>query len=107
MGTVRMRIALFACLLTLLSASHAFAQITAATISGTVNDESAGVLPGVTIEVKNLDTGLTRSVVTDGNGLLHHPRSAARPRTRSRPACRLRQRGPERHRAHRRPASGA
>ena len=68
-----MRIALFACLLTLLSASHALAQITAATMSGTVNDETGGVLPGVTIEAKNLDTGQTRSVVTDGNGLFTMP----------------------------------
>jgi len=73
MGTVRIRIALLACLLTLIGASHALAQITAATVSGTVNDESAGVLPGVTIEVKNLDTGLTRSMTTDGNGFFTIP----------------------------------
>src|SRR5262245_12398648 len=73
MGTVRIRTAVFACLLTLTSAGHALAQITAATMSGTVNDESAGVLPGVTIEVKNQETGLTRSVVTDGNGFFTIP----------------------------------
>jgi hypothetical protein len=73
MGTARMRIALFACLLTLTGASHVLAQITAAMLSGTVNDQSAGVLPGVTIETKNLDTGQTRTVVTDGNGFFTIP----------------------------------
>ena len=49
--------------------SHeAVAQITAATISGTIKDETGGVLPGVTVEVKNLDTSLSRTAVTDGNG---------------------------------------
>src|SRR6266508_3543115 len=46
----------------------AYAQITAATVSGTVKDETGGVLPGVSIEVKNLDTGLSRTAITDGNG---------------------------------------
>ena len=85
MGTVRIRIALLACLLTLTGASHALAQITAATISGTVNDESAGVLPGVTIEVKNHDTGLTRSMTTDGNGFFTIPGLPPGPATRSKP----------------------
>jgi hypothetical protein len=48
--------------------SPALAQITSATISGTIKDETGGVLPGVDVGVRNLDTGLTRSVVTDANG---------------------------------------
>jgi hypothetical protein len=51
----------------------AFAQITAATISGTIKDETGGILPGVSVEVKNLDTGLTRTVHTDGNGYFTIP----------------------------------
>ncbi len=50
------------------SAADAMAQITAATLSGTIKDETGGLLPGVSVEVKNLDTGTARSVVTDGNG---------------------------------------
>ena len=50
------------------TASLAVAQITSATISGTIKDETGGVLPGVDVVVSNLDTGLTRSVVTDSNG---------------------------------------
>src|SRR5881409_499217 len=49
-------------------ASHAAAQITSATISGTIKDETGGVLPGVDLVITNLDTGLTRSAVTDSNG---------------------------------------
>src|SRR5207248_3841292 len=44
------------------------AQITSATISGTVKDQTQAVLPGVDIVVKNVDTGLTRSIVTDAAG---------------------------------------
>ena len=50
------------------TASLALAQITSATISGTIKDETGGVLPGVDLVIANLDTGLTRSAVTDSNG---------------------------------------
>jgi len=70
MRTVR---ALFVAVLTLASASAALAQITAATMSGTINDETGGVLPGVTVDLRNLDTGQTRTVSTDGNGLFAIP----------------------------------
>ena len=52
---------------------EASAQITAATISGAVRDETGGVLPGVDVVVRNLDTGLTRAVVSDDNGLFTIP----------------------------------
>src|SRR2546425_820725 len=54
-------------------ASLAVAQITSATLSGTIKDETGGVLPGVDVVVKNVDTGLTRSVVTDSNGYFTVP----------------------------------
>src|SRR5258705_10761723 len=53
--------------------SVAVAQITSATISGTIKDETGGVLPGVDVVVKNLETGLTRSAVTDSNGYFALP----------------------------------
>ncbi len=54
-----------------LSAGPAFAQSQAAngTIEGTVADTQGGVLPGVTVTVSNIDTGLQRSLVTNENGL--------------------------------------
>lgn len=53
--------------------SPAFAQITSATISGTIKDETGGVLPGVDVVISNVDTGLTRSTVTDANGYFAVP----------------------------------
>ena len=49
-------------------APAAFAQITAGTVSGTIKDETGGILPGVDVVIKNRDTGVTRTAVTDGNG---------------------------------------
>ena len=37
-------------------------------IQGTVMDPSGGVLPGATVQVKNIGTGLARSAVTDSQG---------------------------------------
>ena len=51
----------------------AFAQITSATISGTVKDQTNAVLPGVDVVVKNVSTGLTRTGVTDANGYFTLP----------------------------------
>ena len=53
--------------LIILSSATVSAQ-TLATISGTVKDESGAVLPGVSVEVKNVETGLTRTLVTDDQG---------------------------------------
>jgi hypothetical protein len=61
--------------LSLALAAPAFAQSQAAngTIEGTVTDSSGGVLPGVTVTVSNLDTGLERSMVTNEKGLYRAP----------------------------------
>src|SRR6266704_3326758 len=39
-----------------------------ALIQGTVMDSSGGVLPGATVQVRNIGTGLARSAVTDSQG---------------------------------------
>jgi hypothetical protein len=58
--------------LTFAVAPTAFAQITAATISGTSKDQTGAALPGVDVVVKNPETGLARSALTDaGIGLYH------------------------------------
>jgi hypothetical protein len=46
----------------------ASAQATTGSISGTVTDESSAILPGVTITVTNIDTGVVRAQVTDTRG---------------------------------------
>lgn len=46
----------------------AAAQVDRATVSGTVKDATAGVLPGATVEVRSLETGASRVVVTEAAG---------------------------------------
>src|SRR6185436_3555599 len=60
-------------LIVLAVAPRTFGQITSATISGTVKDQTQAVLPGVDVVVKNVDTGLSRSAVTDANGYFTIP----------------------------------
>src|SRR2546430_11848213 len=54
-------------LILLLTAGFAWAQGTAQ-LSGTVRDESGGVLPGVSVTVTQTNTGLVRTTVTDATG---------------------------------------
>jgi hypothetical protein len=51
----------------LLSAA-ALGQATSAAISGTVADESGGILPGVEVTVTNTDRGTTRNTISDDEG---------------------------------------
>src|SRR5881628_992120 len=44
------------------------AQGTTGTIYGTVVDQSRSVLPGATIQVKNVENGSTRTLTTDARG---------------------------------------
>ena len=60
-----------AVLLLVIGAAPLFAQ-SSATIVGVVRD-SGGVLPGATVTVRNVDTGLTRSVPTGGDGAFRFP----------------------------------
>src|SRR5919197_5943018 len=55
-------------LLALAAPSAADAQATTGTISGAVTDQSKAVLPGVTVVVRNMETGATRQLVTDERG---------------------------------------
>ena len=62
-------------LVALLCASPAFAQSQAinGTIEGTITDDSGAVLPGVTVTVTNLDTGASRSVLSNEAGVYRAP----------------------------------
>src|SRR5687767_2562210 len=55
------------CLL-LTCAALAQTQITTGVVQGTVVDESEAVVPGATVEVKNLETNLSKTLTTDGEG---------------------------------------
>ena len=49
-------------------AAPAAAQGESGVITGTVADAQGGVLPGVAVTVRNVDTGFTQTAVTEGNG---------------------------------------
>ena len=49
------------------------AQTVTGTIQGTVSDTSGGVLPGVTVVIKHMDTGAERNVVTNESGFFSAP----------------------------------
>src|ERR1700676_2500720 len=57
----------------MLLASRADAQISGATLSGTVTDQSGGVVPQATISIKNVATGITRSNTTTAAGFYSAP----------------------------------
>jgi hypothetical protein len=52
----------------LLCASQSVAQLTTGTITGTVADQSGAAVPGVSISVKNEDTGIIRTAATNARG---------------------------------------
>src|SRR3989441_10920755 len=51
----------------------ALAQVNAATISGTVHDETGAVLPAVNVTIQNQDTGSARTVTTNETGRYSAP----------------------------------
>jgi outer membrane receptor protein involved in Fe transport len=59
--------------LTLFAGVSTFAQTFRGTILGSVTDSSGGAVPGATVTVKNLDTGLVRTVTTSDDGTYSAP----------------------------------
>jgi len=49
-------------------ASPAAAQTATGTLAGTIHDTTGAVLPGVNVTIRNVATGATRAVTTDGEG---------------------------------------
>lgn len=64
---VAMRTATLA-LITMLPACYVQAQRVTATMVGTVSDPQGGVIPGVNVEAKNIDTGIAQHTMTNGTG---------------------------------------
>ncbi len=66
----KMRVVVFVLALVLVMTSSAWgqAQITTGVIQGTVLDATGAVVPGATVEVRNLDTNFTRTLTTDEDG---------------------------------------
>src|SRR6266550_90379 len=55
-------------ILAIASVVNAQTQITTGTIQGTVIDANGAIVPGANVEIKNLDTNLSRSLTTDDGG---------------------------------------
>ncbi len=65
---------LFAVAVTLfLGVPAAYGQSDTALVLGTIKDSQGGVLPGVSVNVRNVDTGLSRTSVTDEGGTFRLP----------------------------------
>ena len=64
-----MRRLLLALTLWLACGTAAFAQFETGAITGTVRDDSGGVLPGVTVTLTNMDTGVVQTAVTNDAGV--------------------------------------
>ena len=58
----------FRLLVFVVSVASAHAQSSSAAVQGVVTDPQGGVLPGVTVVVTNVETGLVRELPTDGSG---------------------------------------
>jgi len=55
-------------ILTILSSAPSSAQVTGATLSGTITDSSGGVLPNSQLVITNVATGVTTRVTTNSDG---------------------------------------
>src|SRR5450631_3977946 len=60
--------ALLVALIGLALAPSAFGQGAGASIDGIAKDQQGGVLPGVTVTLRNQDSGVTRTSVTETDG---------------------------------------
>src|SRR5262249_2487969 len=56
-----------------LASVSATAQLTTGTITGSVTDESKALIPGVDVTVRNTETGLTRTTLSNEQGRYEAP----------------------------------
>jgi hypothetical protein len=59
--------------MSVLLASHAYAQTSGATLSGTVTDQSGGVVPQAAVSIKNVATGIERANTSNAAGFYSVP----------------------------------
>src|SRR5262245_12796636 len=57
----------------LLLSEMCFAQVITGTISGRISDSTGAVIPGATLILRNVETGITRSQITDAGGRYRIP----------------------------------
>ena len=73
MSSILVRLLSFAVAAALALPATALAQVSSGKILGAVQDQSAGALPGVTIVVRNVETGVSRETVTNTRGRFEVP----------------------------------
>jgi len=64
----KLRVLVFACT-TLLCSTTVFAQFDSAAVSGAIRDASGAILPGVTVALTNVASGISRDAVTNESGI--------------------------------------
>jgi outer membrane receptor protein involved in Fe transport len=73
LAEVRRRVLLLVLASTILCVLPARAQVSGATLSGTVRDSSGAVVPGAAVAITDVATGVTRNVVSDSAGFYTAP----------------------------------
>ena len=63
-------------LISLLATGRANAQVSGATLSGTVTDPTGAILPKAQIAINNIATGVNRNIETDSAGFYNAPNLA-------------------------------
>jgi Carboxypeptidase regulatory-like domain/TonB-dependent Receptor Plug Domain/TonB dependent receptor len=66
-------VSVFVILISSLFAEQGYAQVTGATLSGTITDPSGAVVPNAQVSMRNTATGVTRTVTADTAGLYVAP----------------------------------
>ena len=74
--TLAMRLSAILLGTTLLITMPGTAQVTTGTILGTVEDQTGAVLPRAKVAVRNVDTGISRTVFSDETGRYRLPQLA-------------------------------
>ena len=67
----------FLCLLFVFTVNTVFAQFDSATVLGAIRDTSGAAMPGVTVTLKNIDTGLSVNAQTDATAIFNSPTSGS------------------------------
>src|ERR1700722_11492213 len=73
MGIVRDRLAYTMLALAVIFSAPVHAQVSGATLTGTVMDQSGAVIANAKLSITNKSTDLTREVITDSSGLYSAP----------------------------------
>lgn len=73
LGDARIGFLLFLIFAIFVTVSDLRAQVSGATLSGTVTDPSGAFIPNATLSIQNVATGILRQVTTDASGIYNAP----------------------------------